>query len=224
MYVCATVPHLSSSLLSSSVFSLISLSLSLFLSLSHTQPEPLSTGLLTLSSAPKSHWATLAVLDVVAQRNKPVEAPKAAPLMPFFLPSDAAMNAAFALPTGNGTPGSDPTAAATAVATEAATKHAGLAPAPTATAGGAKPSFGLRTTEDALRDVAALEAEVAASVAAEKVARDQATSRILTTIADGGTLRTLTYYRYYISCESFSQFDSLPLIIYRLAQAASSAL
>lgn len=84
--------------------------------------------------------------------------------MPFFLPSDASMNPAFAMPTGNGT-GTE-AAAATAAADEKA------------------PSFGLRTTEEAT-----LEVKEAASKEAEDA---RPASRILTTIASGGGLQRST--------------------------------
>ena len=48
---------------------------------------PLADGLVTLSSLPKSRWSNLLNLDVIKQRNKPVEPPKASKLAPFFLPT-----------------------------------------------------------------------------------------------------------------------------------------
>ena len=48
---------------------------------------PLADGLVTLSSLPKSRWSNLLNLDVIKQRNKPVEPPKAPKLAPFFLPT-----------------------------------------------------------------------------------------------------------------------------------------
>lgn len=49
--------------------------------------EQLSDDLLTLSLVPKSRWQTLLHLDLIKQRNKPLEAPKAPEKAPFFLPS-----------------------------------------------------------------------------------------------------------------------------------------
>ena len=48
---------------------------------------PLADGLVTLSSLPKSRWSNLQNLDVIKQRNKPIEPPKAPKLAPFFLPT-----------------------------------------------------------------------------------------------------------------------------------------
>lgn len=36
----------------------------------------LADGAITMSAAPRARWATLPVLDVIQQRNKPVEPPK----------------------------------------------------------------------------------------------------------------------------------------------------
>ncbi len=49
--------------------------------------DQLSDDLLTLSLVPKSRWQTLLHLDLIRQRNKPTEAPKAPEKAPFFLPS-----------------------------------------------------------------------------------------------------------------------------------------
>lgn len=48
---------------------------------------PLSPGLVTLSSLPKSRWSNLQNLDIIKQRNKPVEPPTTPKLAPFFLPT-----------------------------------------------------------------------------------------------------------------------------------------
>eukprot|EP00049_Salpingoeca_infusionum_P000432 m.39941 g.39941 ORF g.39941 m.39941 type:complete len:966 (-) comp10369_c0_seq2:520-3417(-) len=48
-------------------------------------PEQLSTELVTLSSLPRSRWQNLHKLDVIRERNKPTEAPKAPVRAPFFL-------------------------------------------------------------------------------------------------------------------------------------------
>jgi len=49
--------------------------------------DQLSQDMLTLSIVPKSRWQTLLHLDIIKQRNKPVEPPKAPEKAPFFLPS-----------------------------------------------------------------------------------------------------------------------------------------
>ena len=48
---------------------------------------PLSEGLVTLSSLPKSQWSNLQNLDIIKLRNKPVEPPKQPKQAPFFLPT-----------------------------------------------------------------------------------------------------------------------------------------
>ena len=48
---------------------------------------PLANSLATLSSIPRSRWETLSKLDLIKDRNKPVEAPKAPEQAPFFIPS-----------------------------------------------------------------------------------------------------------------------------------------
>jgi hypothetical protein len=47
------------------------------------EPTPLDQDSITLSSLPKSRWQTLPVLDLIRERNKPKEAPKA-PVAPSF--------------------------------------------------------------------------------------------------------------------------------------------
>lgn len=49
--------------------------------------EQLSSDMMTLSLVPKSKWQTLLHLDLIKERNKPKEAPKAPEKAPFFLPS-----------------------------------------------------------------------------------------------------------------------------------------
>src|SRR5690606_2464027 len=49
--------------------------------------DQLSAEMTTLSMVPKSRWQTLLHLDLIKQRNKPKEAPKAPEKAPFFLPS-----------------------------------------------------------------------------------------------------------------------------------------
>lgn len=49
--------------------------------------DQLSSDMMTLSLVPKSRWQTLLHLDLIRERNKPKEAPKAPEKAPFFLPS-----------------------------------------------------------------------------------------------------------------------------------------
>lgn len=49
--------------------------------------EKLSEDMTTLSVVPRSRWQTLLHLDLIRQRNKPLEPPKAPEKAPFFLPS-----------------------------------------------------------------------------------------------------------------------------------------
>ncbi|KAK3352394.1 Utp21 specific WD40 associated putative domain-containing protein [Lasiosphaeria hispida] len=49
--------------------------------------EQLSADMMTLSLVPKSRWQTLLHIDLIKQRNKPKEAPKAPEKAPFFLPA-----------------------------------------------------------------------------------------------------------------------------------------
>ena len=49
--------------------------------------DQLSKDMMTLSLVPKSKWQTLLHIDLIKQRNKPKEAPKAPEKAPFFLPS-----------------------------------------------------------------------------------------------------------------------------------------
>ncbi|ORY62974.1 Utp21 specific WD40 associated putative domain-containing protein [Pseudomassariella vexata] len=49
--------------------------------------DQLSTDMMTLSLVPRSKWQTLLHLELIKQRNKPKEAPKAPEKAPFFLPS-----------------------------------------------------------------------------------------------------------------------------------------
>lgn len=49
--------------------------------------EQLSADVMTLSLVPKSRWQTLLHLDLIRERNKPKEAPKAPEKAPFFLQS-----------------------------------------------------------------------------------------------------------------------------------------
>ncbi len=49
--------------------------------------DQLSKDMMTLSLVPKSKWQTLVHLDLIRQRNKPIEPPKVPEKAPFFLPS-----------------------------------------------------------------------------------------------------------------------------------------
>ena len=46
---------------------------------------PKQDGLVTLSGLPQTHWKTLFHLDLIRERNKPLEPPKKPPTAPFFL-------------------------------------------------------------------------------------------------------------------------------------------
>ncbi|KZV81337.1 Utp21-domain-containing protein [Exidia glandulosa HHB12029] len=50
-------------------------------------PDQLSGELVTLTLLPRAKWQTLLNLDVISQRNKPKEPPKAPEQAPFFLPT-----------------------------------------------------------------------------------------------------------------------------------------
>lgn len=50
-------------------------------------PDQLSSDLLSLSLVPKSRWQNLLHLDLIRQRNRPIEPPKKPEKAPFFLPS-----------------------------------------------------------------------------------------------------------------------------------------
>ena len=52
-----------------------------------TLTEQLSKDMTTLSLVPRNQWQTLLHLDLIRQRNKPIEPPKAPEKAPFFLPS-----------------------------------------------------------------------------------------------------------------------------------------
>jgi len=49
--------------------------------------EQLKEGLVSLSGLPATRWANLPILDLIRQRNKPVEPPKKPKAAPFFLPT-----------------------------------------------------------------------------------------------------------------------------------------
>lgn len=50
-----------------------------------TNPQPKHHGLITLSGLPPAHWKNLFHLELVKERNKPIEAPQKPPQAPFFL-------------------------------------------------------------------------------------------------------------------------------------------
>src|SRR5262249_16636299 len=52
--------------------------------------EQISSDMMTLSLLPKAKWQTLLHLDLIKERNKPAEPPKAPEKVPFFLPSPSA--------------------------------------------------------------------------------------------------------------------------------------
>ncbi len=49
------------------------------------KPQPKHHGLITLSGLPPAHWKNLFHLELVKERNKPIEAPQKPPQAPFFL-------------------------------------------------------------------------------------------------------------------------------------------
>ncbi|CAK3915396.1 U3 small nucleolar RNA-associated 21 [Lecanosticta acicola] len=57
------------------------------LDIPQAEVEQLSEHLLSLSLVPRSRWQNLLHLDMIRQRNKPIEAPKKPEKAPFFLPS-----------------------------------------------------------------------------------------------------------------------------------------
>ncbi len=52
-----------------------------------SEKTPLAEGLVTLSMLPKSRWSNLQNLDIIKERNKPMEPAKTPKLAPFFLPT-----------------------------------------------------------------------------------------------------------------------------------------
>ncbi|XP_053394412.1 WD repeat-containing protein 36-like [Mercenaria mercenaria] len=59
--------------------------------------EQISHELVTLSLLPNSRWQNLLNLDIIKQRNKPKEPPKAPKAAPFFLPTVAGLEPKFAV-------------------------------------------------------------------------------------------------------------------------------
>ncbi len=57
--------------------------------------EPLSEGLVTFSLLPKSRWCNLQHLDIIKERNKPLEPPKQPQKSPFFLPTQPGIQPKF---------------------------------------------------------------------------------------------------------------------------------
>ncbi|KAH6918289.1 Utp21 specific WD40 associated putative domain-containing protein [Coprinopsis sp. MPI-PUGE-AT-0042] len=60
-------------------------------------PDQLDGELITLTLLPRSRWQTLLNLEVIQQRNKPKEAPKAPEKAPFFLPTLPGVETRFAI-------------------------------------------------------------------------------------------------------------------------------
>lgn len=52
---------------------------------SEERQDPLSKGIVTLSSLPQSHWASLPHLELIKERNKPKDPPKTPRNAPFFM-------------------------------------------------------------------------------------------------------------------------------------------
>ena len=50
-------------------------------------PEPVAHGLATMAMLPRTQWASLAMLDQLRERNKPIEPPKKPKEAPFFIPT-----------------------------------------------------------------------------------------------------------------------------------------
>ncbi|KAG6829189.1 hypothetical protein H0H92_005389 [Tricholoma furcatifolium] len=61
-------------------------------------PPQLDGELITLTLLPRARWQTLLNLEVIQQRNKPKEAPKAPEKAPFFLPTLPGVETRFAVP------------------------------------------------------------------------------------------------------------------------------
>ncbi|KAF7304957.1 WD-REPEATS-REGION domain-containing protein [Mycena kentingensis (nom. inval.)] len=61
-------------------------------------PPQLDGDLITLTLLPRSRWQTLLNLEVIQQRNKPKEAPKAPEKAPFFLPTVQGIEPRFVIP------------------------------------------------------------------------------------------------------------------------------
>ncbi|KJE98002.1 WD repeat domain-containing protein [Capsaspora owczarzaki ATCC 30864] len=59
--------------------------------------DQLSAELITMSALPKARWFNLTNLDLIRERNKPKEAPKAPVAAPFFLPTIAGTEDKFAI-------------------------------------------------------------------------------------------------------------------------------
>lgn len=60
-------------------------------------PEQISDELISLSNLPTSRWQNLLNIDVIKQRNKPKEPPKAPKAAPFFLPTISSLEFQFDL-------------------------------------------------------------------------------------------------------------------------------
>ncbi|KXJ18322.1 WD repeat-containing protein 36 [Exaiptasia diaphana] len=54
-------------------------------------PDQLSSELITLSLLPQSRWKNLTSLEIIKERNKPKQPPKASKAAPFFLPTETGL-------------------------------------------------------------------------------------------------------------------------------------
>lgn len=63
--------------------------------------KPLSKELITLAGSSKPQWTTLINLDLIKERNKPIEPPKEPEKAPFFLPTITGVKPAFVIPDSN---------------------------------------------------------------------------------------------------------------------------
>lgn len=64
----------------------------------YDSPEQISDRLVTLSSLPYSRWQNLLNVDVIKQRNRPRQPPRAPKAAPFFIPTSAGLDPKFVLP------------------------------------------------------------------------------------------------------------------------------
>lgn len=66
---------------------------------------------ITLSGLPQSSWVNLPKLDLIYERNKPLQPPKKPEQAPFFLPTVGGLNPTFVAPTASSSSGSNNAAA-----------------------------------------------------------------------------------------------------------------
>jgi len=79
-------------------------------------PNQLDGDLITLTLLPRAKWQTLLNLEIIAERNKPKEAPKAPEQAPFFLPTLPGVEHRFAIDAPEAPPSRRLKAGATASA------------------------------------------------------------------------------------------------------------